>query len=67
MKLCDTEGCVNFLGDECELGFTLTLRLPKNMAEAVYQNWGYRMPGICNKKKVYLKGKVENNADTGRI
>lgn len=60
MKYCDDANCPHFQpgdldGEDCDLGFKIHLRLPKDMAEAVYHNWGYRMPKVCIKRHQALQ------------
>ena len=50
MKYCDDANCPHFQTEDdsdCALGFNNPLRLPKDMADAVYGNWGYVMPKVC--------------------
>lgn len=46
-RYCDDIQCPKFVDGKCSLGFIIKLRLPKNMAEAVYHNWGYIPAKAC--------------------
>lgn len=65
MRYCEDMDCPNLGGEigsesDCQLGFDNRLRVPRCMHDAVYGNWGHKMPKACRKHKFRLvKGKLD--------
>jgi hypothetical protein len=54
-KFCEDVDCPNLGGEigdptNCKLGFENPLVTPHNMRQAVYGDWGHRMPKVCRLK-----------------